>query len=417
MNRIVPTLAIAFLLSPQRPGGAEDWYRFRGPRLDGVSTESTWNDGWPDSGPEIAWTATVGTGFSSMSVSDGRLYTIGNEENIDTVFCLDAKSGSEIWKHAYPSPTDPNEFEGGPTSTPTVDGDEVFTLGRRGDLFCFDKVSGKVHWTINAADEADVRIPAWGFAGSPLVWRDLLILNVGDAGMAVHKESGSLAWASTDKDSGYASPVPLSPAADNRVILGSARSYVCVDATSGRELWRQKWLTTFGCNAADAIVSHSPASENRKIDQRQSGPSIFLSSGYNRGCALLTIDDNEPTIVWKNKEMQNQLGNSVLIGGYLYGIHGDVVRGARLRCIELATGDVMWTNDTFRPGAISAAAGRLVMLSDSGELIVGTASPAAFEVTSRHRVLDGKCWTAPVLSHGRIYCRSAEGIIVCVDVR
>ena len=152
---------------------AEDWYRFRGPRLDGVSAESKWRDQWGKAPRKIVWTASVGTGFSSVSISDGRLYTIGNEDNVDTVYCLDCTTGDEIWTHSYTSPTDPNEFEGGPTSTPTVAGSDVYTIGRRGDLFCFDKVSGEVRWSINVADEAQVRIPAWGFAGSPLLTGDV----------------------------------------------------------------------------------------------------------------------------------------------------------------------------------------------------------------------------------------------------
>ncbi len=402
MNRFAFCIAITCALFSCRFGAAEDWYRFRGPRLDGVSSETAWTDDWPDGGPKIAWTASVGTGFSSVSVSAGRLYTIGNEGNVDTVYCLDAANGTEIWKHSYSSPTDPNEFEGGPTSTPTVDGDQVYTLGRRGDLFCLDKASGEVRWSLNVADKAGVRVPAWGFAGSPLVCDERLIVNVGDAGMGVDKQTGELVWASADKDAGYSSPVPMPGSDPRRVVIGSARSYVCVDVESGLERWRQKWLTTFGCNAADAIVS---------------GDNVFLSSGYNRGSALLRILGDEPTIVWKNKEMQNQISSSLLIDGCLYGIHGDVASGAQLRCIEWASGEVKWTSDTVAPGGLTAAGDRLIILGDSGELVVAPASPAGFEVTSRYSVLDGKCWTTPVLSGGRIYCRAADGTLVCVDVR
>ncbi len=402
MHRLLFFVKISLVISAWSSAGAEDWYRYRGPRLDGISAETEWRDSWPDGGPKIGWKAEVGTGFSSVSTSEGRAYTIGNNENVDTVYCLDCRSGEVVWQHAYTSPTDPNEFEGGPTSTPTVDESDVYTLSRRGDLFCFDKVSGDVRWSVNVADKTQLRIPAWGYAGSPLVWKDLLILNVGDAGTAVDKKTGTIAWSSADKDSGYSTAVPI-PDRDDQVVIGSARSYVCVDARSGREIWRQRWLTTFGCNAADAIVT---------------GQSVFLSSGYNRGSALLKIDGDQPEVVWKNKEMQNQISSSVLIDGMVIGIHGDVSAGTTLRCIDLASGQAQWTSDMVRPGGFAATADRrLIIISDSGELVIGEFSASGFNPTARQKVFHGKCWTSPVLSDGRLYCRSADGTLVCVDLR
>ncbi len=145
---------------------------------------------------------------------------------------------------------------------------------------------------------------------------------------------------------------------------------------------------------------------------------VFLSSGYNRGGALLKLSGNDtPEVLWKNKEMQNQITTSVLVDGLIYGVHGDVDRDPVLRCIEYSTGEVLWTDETIRPGGLIASGNRLIILSDSGQLVVGVASRSGFESTSTHSVIRGRCWTAPVLSGGRIYCRSAEGALVCVDVR
>lgn len=403
MNPVVIAAIAALSLCMCGQGRGEDWYRFRGPRLNGISIESEWQSEWPESGPPIAWTASVGTGLSSVVVSEGRVYTIGNEENVDTVHCLNCESGEEIWTHSYRSPTDPNEFDGGPTSTPTVAGDHVYTLSRQGDLFCFDKVSGEVRWSINAAHRAEVRVPTWGFSGSPLVCGDVLIVNVGDAGVALNRDTGEMVWASGDKDAGYATPVPVPDAEPKQVIIGSSRSYVCVEVASGAEVWRQRWLTTFGCNAADPIIDAGR---------------VFLSSGYNRGAALLKLGGGDaPDVLWKSKEMQNQISTCVLVDGYIYGIHGDVDREPVLRCMEYASGDVMWTDETLRPGGLTAADDHLIVLSDSGELVFAVASRSGFESTSRHSVVDGRCWTAPVLSNSRIYCRSADGTLVCVDAR
>jgi outer membrane protein assembly factor BamB len=193
------------------------------------------------------------------------------------------------------------------------------------------------------------------------------------------------------------------PQADRAgLVFASARSYVCVEPNSGKEIWRQRWLTTFGCNAADAIVS---------------GNHVFLSSGYNRGSALLSVTADAPELLWKHKDFQNQLVSSVLVDGYLFGASGDVASGAELVCVELMTGDVRWRSDAVRVGALSVAGDRLIVLSDSGELVIAQTSPERFEILARHQVLEGKCWTAPVLSNGRIYCRTASGQIVCIDVR
>lgn len=392
---------VCLLLGLASPAFAEDWFRYRGPRLNGISNETNWSHQWPEAGPTQLWQADVGIGLSAISVSDGRAYTLGNVDDTDRVTCLNTETGAVLWQYDYAAPLDANEFSGGPTSTPTVDGANVYTLSRRGDLFCFDKVTGQLNWQIQVAELAKVRTPTWGFSSSPLVSGELLLLNVGDAGVAINKQTGRLVWSSADRDAGYSSMVPLQVAGQQAVVFGSARSYVCVAAMTGEELWRERWLTTFGCNAADPIVV---------------GEQIFISSGYNRGCALLELKASSVTQLWKNKEMQNQLSSSVLIDGYLYGIHGDVGTDKQLRCMELSSGTVQWSAANLEPGGLSAAGQRLIVLSEAGELVIVDASPAQSQILARHQVLKDKCWTAPVLANGKIYCRSMQGELVCVVV-
>ncbi|MCA9245650.1 MAG: PQQ-binding-like beta-propeller repeat protein [Planctomycetales bacterium] len=381
---------------------AEDWPCWRGPRHDGISRESISPETWPAAGPAIAWRAMVGIGFSAVSIVADRGYTIGNQENVDTIYCLDSESGRVRWKHSYESALEPKFFEGGPTSTPTVADDTVYVLGRWGDLFAFDAHNGAVRWNINVAREANVRIPGWGFAGSPLVVGDLLLLNVGEAGTAIRRATGEIAWTSADRDAGYATPVPLVRDGRPLAIIASGKSYLAVDVQSGRELWRQRWLVQYGCTAADAIVA---------------GEHVFLSSGYTRGAALLRWTDTQPDVVWKSKLMRNQLNASVLIDEFLYGIDGNDDEETSLKCMEFSTGEVRWSQPGFGLGSLTAAADKLLVLSDEGHLTVVAASPASFQPLAEAKVLDGKCWTAPVLANGRIYVRSASGDIACVDVR
>ena len=380
---------------------ADDWPQWRGPGRNGISSESGWLDSWPGEGPKIAWKAEVGTGFASFAVAKGRVFTLGNADDNDRVFCLDAGTGRALWSHGYPAEADPNQFEGGPTSTPTVDGDRVFTLGRKGELFCFEAATGKIAWSKNVQKEAGAPVPGWGFSGSPLVYEDLLILNVGEAGLALEKATGRVAWKSAAREPGYSTPFPLKRGDGWLVLLGSGKSYLAVDLRTGREAWSLRWNTQFGVNAADPVVD---------------GDRVFISSGYGKGAALLKLGAGEPEITWQSKVMRNQMNPSVLLDGHLYGIDGNTDQTA-LKCIEFSTGSEKWSSPITGAGSVTAADGKLLVLTGDGELMVAPASPDGFKPTARAKVLDGKCWTVPVLANGRIYARNAEGRVVCVDLR
>jgi outer membrane protein assembly factor BamB len=382
---------------------AGDWPRWRGPDFDGVSRETGWSASWRAGGPTVSWRSSVGTGFSSFAVADGRLYTMGNRDDTDTVYCLDAATGKLNWKHAYACPLDDKLFEGGPTATPTVAGGRVYTLSRRGDLFAFDAASGEVKWSVNLHDATGVRMPGWGFASSPLVHGGLVVVNAGEAGTAVEQDTGKVAWASGDADAGYTSPVPYQRDGKWCAAFASGKYYLGVQIATGKVLWQYRWLTRYSVNAADPIIH---------------GDRVFISSGYNKGDALLKLTGGgEPELVWKNKHLRNKLNGSVLIDGYLYGFDGEEDADASLNCVVLDTGELRWSEKGKGFGSVTVAAGKLIVLTAKGELIVAPASPDGFKPVARAKVLDGKCWTVPVLANGRIYCRNAAGDIVCLDVK
>jgi outer membrane protein assembly factor BamB len=393
---------VIFLVCLTSTTGATDWPRWRGLTFDGVSAEKGWLDRWPKDSPPVAWRASVGTGFSSVAVAGGRLYTMGHADDKETVWCLDAANGKVIWSHSYDAALGNVMFEGGPTSTPTVHDGRVYTLGHWGDLVCLDAATGKTRWSMNLDRDAGLPVPGWGFSGSPLVHDRLVVLNAGGAGLAVDRDTGKVTWASDREEAGYSSPVPFRAGADTLVLVSSGNAYSVVDVKTGKVRWRVRWVTRYGLNAADPVVADGH---------------VFLSSGYNKGGALLKLGDEALTEMWRNKNMRNQLNPSVLLGGHLYGVDGDTTSGAVLRCVEWKTGALRWTFEGAGSGSLTAADGKLIVLSDRGELLVGPASPKGFEPTARAKVLDGKCWTVPVLSGGRIYCRNAAGDLVCVDVR
>ena len=183
---------------------AADWPQWRGPDRNGIAAEAV-SAAWPDQGPKVIWRASVGTGFSSCAVCQGRLYTLGNAGNQDTVWCFDAVTGKEIWKYSYAAALSPQWYEGGPGATPTVDSNRVFTISKWGDVFCLDAAKGSVLWQRDLRRDG-VKPNRWGFAGSPLVWGGLVILNAGTAGIALDRSTGRIVWSNGTNAAGYASP-------------------------------------------------------------------------------------------------------------------------------------------------------------------------------------------------------------------
>jgi outer membrane protein assembly factor BamB len=378
---------------------AADWPVYRGPSHNGISTETGWKAEWPDSGPNILWKAEAGIGFSSFTAAGPHVFTAGYAKDEDTVFCFDAATGKVVWKHSYPSELGDKYYEGGTSATPTVADGKVYHLSRWGDAMCLDAATGKVIWQNNPAKEHDMPLPDWGYAGSPLVQGAHVFLSIGQHGMALDKATGSVKWKSPAKPAGYSTPLP---GADGVLYFCSDKTYSAVDAATGKLRWEYPWKTQYGVNAAEPIVD---------------GTRIFIASGYNKGCTLLDMSGAEPKKVWENRVMRSQFNTCVLVDGHLYGPDGNDRDNGALKCVELATGTVKWEHKGFGVGGVMVADGKIIALSHRGELMIAPVSPEKFEPSARAEVLTGRCWTTPVLSHGRIFCRNAQGSIVCVDAK
>jgi len=377
---------------------AADWYRWRGPDLNGVSRETGWQAKWPDNGPNQLWKASLGAGCSSISVSQGRAYTMGNiEGGFDVVYCFDAATGKLVWRHSYLCDLDPKNFEGGPTATPAVDDNRVYTFSRKGDLLCLDAAYGRIIWAKNVSQDPGCQSPTWGFAGSALVEGGLVILNAGPAGTAFDKSTGKLAWSSGRSRPGYSTPVPFDNGTQRAVAIFGADTLQVVNPANGKSLWSFPWKTEYDLNAADPVISSNK---------------LFLSSGYGHGCALID-NRGQPNIYWENKNLHARFNNAVLWNGYIYSAD----ESGKLKCVSWDTGELKWSDETFGQGSLLIADGKIIGLSERGELMVADATPAGFKPISRAQVLGGKCWTLPVLANGRIYCRNTRGDLVCLDVR
>ena len=378
---------------------AADWPNWRGPNYDGISTETDW-DSEALKTPDVAWRAQIGTGFSAISVADGKAYAMGNvDKKTDVVYCLDALTGKEIWRHEYPEPLAPKYYEGGCSATPTVHDGKVYTLSKKGVAFCLNADTGDVIWKKTLHFEP----PTWGFSGSVLILGDLAIYNVGSAGLALNKNNGDIVWKSDNDVSGYATPVPYKQNGEDGICIFGKDSVMGIEAETGIVLWSYPWKTKYDVNAADPIIS---------------GNEVFITSGYNHGCALLKLNGHKPQLLWENKNMRSQMSGPVLINGFLYGIDDK-----QLVCLDWKTGEQKWAEKAPKKGSLSAASDKLIVIGERGELFIVQASPDDFRKISSAQVFDNKylCWTMPVLVDGRIYVRNAKknapNEMVCVDMQ
>jgi outer membrane protein assembly factor BamB len=255
-----------------------------------------------------------------------------------------------------------------------------------------------VIWQKHLTSDYSVKPYEWGFSCSPLIVDDLIVFNAGTHGLALRKQDGTLAWVNEKGPAGYSSAVPYEQQGKKCVaILGNKEVYGVVAAT-GQLLWTQPWKTMYDESIPDAIIA---------------GDKLFMSSGLGTGAALFQIQADKLVPIWNNKEMQNWLSTSILWQDHVYGVD---TRDRSLKCLDFQTGTVKWAHEGLGVGSVILAGGRLIALSDEGKLMIAQASPAGYTELAAAQILEGKCWTAPVLANGRIYARNADGELVCVDV-
>lgn len=397
---IAATMLLSLLPCVAQSDRGSDWPSWRGSKRNGISHETAWTWHWKPEGPRVRWRASVGAGFSSFAVADGRVYTLGNTAGIDTVFCFDAETGKILWQHSYPCDPQPLSYEGGPAATPAVDGTHVFTFSKGGDLFCFDTRTGDVVWSKKFEPWPQLPgdwVNTWRYSGSPLVQEDRLVMSVGQGGLALSKKEGAVIWESAAGHPGYSSPVPFHIPQGKAIAFFSGHAVVGALADSGQQLWQVPWNTEWDLNAADPIIH---------------GGKMFVSSGNGVGCALFDITVDPPVELWRNKHIKNMMSSSILWQGNVFGFNN-----THLTCISWETGDLHWRTRDVRKGCLTLAAGKLVLLGETGKLVVAEATAQDYKPLAQAQILDGRCWTTPVLAGGCIYARNAAGQVVSLDLR
>ena len=252
-------------------------------------------------------------------------------------------------------------------------------------------------WYRNLLEDLGIKRTIWGQAGSPLIIDDMVIYNVGTKGVALDKNNGNVIWENGKDPGGYATVVPFMIDRKQCIALFGSRDIVGLVASTGEELWSFPWPTKYDVNASDPVI----------VDD-----TVFVSSGYGTGCALLRLEGATITEIWRNNNMRNKMNGSVLWKGYIYGVD----EGGELRCLDFKTGESVWAQGGFGQGSLMIADGKLIVMAEKGNLIIAEATSAGYKAISEAQILSPRCWTVPVLANGRIYARNAKGDLVCLDV-
>jgi outer membrane protein assembly factor BamB len=390
------------------------WPQWRGPMRDGRAPAGPLRTDWDLNPPKQVWSAPCGGGYSSLSVVGGKVYTQDRQGDTERVLCLDAETGSLHWQHAYPADYTGVQYGEGPRATPTVEGNRIYAVGATGKFLCVEAPaepggSPRVAWEHDLREAFRADTPQWGFASSPLVEGDVVIIQPGGRDGSVtafDKASGQVRWKAGSNPNGYSSPVAATVGGVRVVYALTGDALLCVRASDGMVTDSYGWRTQFNGNIATPVV----------VDDY-----VFISSGYSKGCGLLRAAADgdrvklQEVYVRNNRVMRNHHSTCVYKDGHLYGYDNDT-----LKCVVLRKGVEVpgWEGETLWKGSVILADRHLIVLTEKGDLALVEATPEEFRQLAKIRnVLNGRFnWALPVLVDGRLYLRDNEKVL-CLDVR
>jgi outer membrane protein assembly factor BamB len=405
------------------PSGA-NWPQWRGPDRTGISPDVGLLRDWSQKTPKLLWTASgLGSGYASVSVIGGRIYTTGNLEDGQAVICLDASDGKVIWTKKI-TETLPTHDRDGSRSTPSIDGDRVYAIASSGRIACLTATDGTELWSKDFATEWGGRMMSkWGFAESPLVDGDRVLCTPGstDAMMvALDKTNGKEIWRADvprfgtkgREGAGYSSIVVSHACGVKQYVQLIGRGVIGVRANDGKLLWTYNNVANPTANIPTPIVSDDY---------------VFCSTGYQTGAALLKLVKEGDGVKCEEKyfltgdKFQNHHGQMILKDGYIY--CGNKHNSGFPVCLEMETGKIAWANNERGLGSGSAAVayadGNLIFRYQSGEVALIEATPSGYHLKGSFKpdyVSRSPCWAQPVVIGGRLYLRDQDKLM-CYDVK
>jgi outer membrane protein assembly factor BamB len=376
-----------------------DWPAFRGPDGDGVIHGVAIAADWNDAPPKLLWRQRVGPAWSSVIVIGDRLFTQEQRGELETVVCYQASTGKELWTHEDDCRFWEAVSGAGPRATPTFAGGRVFTLGATGILNCLDAGTGKRYWSRDVTADAPAKPPMWGYASSPLVVDDKVIVFAGGDGkrnlLAYRMDTGEPAWAAAASHDSYASPQWVTIAGRRQCLQMGDHGLTSVDPATGTVLWQSGWVME---NAPRPLQAHL-LDGIHLVAGTLTGPGVGLVEVTQQG------DEWKVTEVWSSSHMKPEFSNLVVHQGHAYGFDGAI-----FCCLDLATGKRCWKAGRYGRGQVLllADASQLLVISEAGEMLLLAANAERHQELGRFWALAEKTWNHPVIAHGRLFVRNAE---------
>ena len=423
-------------LRTQKTG--EDWPTFLGPRGDSTSIEKGITVKWAKDGLPIVWFKEVGIGYAMPAISKGRLFEFSRHDDNARLTCLNSESSEILWKFEYPtSYRDKYNYNGGPRCAPVVDNDRVYIYGVEGMLHCLRVTDGKLLWRVDTVKKYNIIQNFFGVGSTPVIDGDLLIAQIGGSPkgtdpddfaavkgngtgiVAFNKYTGKVKYEITNELASYSSPV-LATMHDRRWCFSLCRGgLVAFHPQTGKVDFQFPWRAEDfeSVNASNPVII---------------GDKVLISETYGPGSALLQIlPTGKYKVLWSDKDkdepdksLQCHWNTPIVRNGYIYGCSGRHTANARLRCIELKTGKVMWEQPRLTRSSLMFVDGHFVFLGEYGHLGLLKENSkkmefAEFPTQLNHpgkkdeTLLEYPCWAAPILSHGMLYVRG-DGYLVCL---
>jgi len=396
--RVLTALSLLIVLSLVAHAG--DWPQFLGPTRNGVSPETKLNLNWTATGPKLLWKVPMtDNGYAGPAVAGGKVFIIDHQKSTDIVQAFDLAGGKPVWQFAYPDAEADNY--GFSRSTPTVNDGKVYIIGRLGQVFCLDAAHGTKIWARNLLTEFHGNKPKWNYAMSALIDGDTVIVTPGGPNIvaALDKKTGKTLWQGGGSDTpGYATPTIATLNGVKQYLIFTATGLVSVDAGTGARRWMFPWKTDYDVNAATPQVA---------------GNTVFITSGYKHGCALLTVKGNTVSAVWESKAIQSHFNTPIIVDGYIYGTSDP----GKLVCLDLKTGHLIWEHPGFEKGGLVGVSGAIIALAGgNGELIAARLSPTGYTELGRQKPLSGQSWTAPIIANGKLLIRN-KTTLACYELK
>jgi outer membrane protein assembly factor BamB len=383
--------------TPAATAAGPDWPGFRGPRRDGIIPGVRIVTDWTASPPAELWRRPIGPGWGSVAVRGNLLYTQEQRGDDEVVACYDSTTGKPVWMHRYAARFWESIAGAGPRGTPTLHDGRVYAFGATGILNALDAGNGAVVWTRDVASDTGAKLPEWGFASSPLVGNDLVMVAAADRLIAYDIATGAQRWLVQSGGGGYSSPHLATIAGVAQVLLMTGTGAIGVAPADGKQLWDYA-LPGGGRMVQPALTSDGDVLMT--LGQEGMGGAGLRRVAVAHGASGWTAEER-----WSSRGLKPNFNDFVVHEGHAYGFDVSI-----LSCIDLKDGTRKWKGGRYGGGQLVLLPDQnlLLVLSEDGELALVGAAPDQFKELARVPGIEGKTWNHPVLAGDRLLVRNGQ---------